>query len=174
MQKKYLRPLLVGVFYLGWFGSVFSVERNLQVYSLMFPLIGFFIVIFGKEFKNPSHFICAVFLTALGMAFDYLAALLGWISFQPVNQNGFLPIWLISIWLLFLSLWPVTQDLFKKRFLIAGILAFVMGPVSYLSGEKFQVLFLQSDLVALYYAIFWCLYFSGGLYLLNQSLQKKS
>lgn len=145
------------LFYIGWFGSVFLARTDFSVAAFVFPLLllGFFL--FKKSFALKD-LIFVIGISAVGMIFDFLLLRAGLIktSGQPIFL---IPVWLISIWLLFaLSVLKIGPKL-HPPFWVSAALGGIMGPLSYKSGEYFQVLSFSSAQTFLIYAIFWALTF---------------
>lgn len=51
--------------------------------------------------------------------------------------------------------------------MVGVLMGSVFGPLSYLSGEKFEVLFFAGTWEILFYAIFWGLHFLASIILLK-------
>jgi len=143
--------------YLGWFACVLLAKNNLAAYSLFIPLIGW--LLFFKAFL-PAWQVCfkLFFLSALGMLADTVALKLNIIHFSADPVTNFLPIWMISLWLLFVPSIYLLKKLFSRRLWLAAVVGAIAGPISYKSGKSFGVLSLQGAEGILIYAIFWSLY----------------
>lgn len=155
------------LFYLGWFGSVLLAKSQESLSSLFFPifLAGFLI---AKKSLTMKETKLALGIAAVGIIFDGLMVFLGQISAtsDPTLQ---IPIWLISIWLLFsLSMIKLGGKL-QPPFWIALLLGAIMGPLSYKSGEYFQVLTFNTSFTFLIYAVFWALAFPAVLTLTRRN-----
>lgn len=159
---------LVIWFYLGWFGCVYFAKWDLSIYTLIFPAIPFCYFAKIKLFKSKEIKLL-IGAVIMGIAFDSLMHSLGLIQFSDHNSAG-IPIWLVSMWLLFISIFPLSQALFKSKLWLAGILAAVFGPLSYLSGEAFDVLLFTSLFPILIYALFWGFYFPTMIFLYRKQL----
>lgn len=145
--------ILVIWFYVGWFGCVFFGKWQLGEWSLVFPGVAFILLI--KDKAATKYQVIALFLSAIvGIVFDTLALRLGLISF-PDPALAFVPLWLTSMWLLFSAMIPVSHALFKSNLLLAAILGAIFGPLSYYSGEAFEVFAFSSSKAILIFAIFW-------------------
>lgn len=145
--------IIAVLFYVGWFGSVFLAKVQLSVVSLIFPLImvGFLILKKSLTLKETK---IALAISIVGFLFDAALIHFGLVS-VVVDSVLHLPIWLISIWLLFsFSMIKLGLKL-QPPILVATVLGAVMGPLSYKSGEYFKVLNFTSNLAFPIYAIFW-------------------
>jgi hypothetical protein len=144
-------------FHLGWLGSVWLAKTPHSWAALLFPAVLFgFLSRRGK--LTPREFKAAAAVALAGIAFDSILLSLNLVTLD--GQTGFLiPLWLVSIWLLFsCSMIKIGSDWKLPVWLTAG-LGFVLGPLSYKSGEMFEVLSLVTPLTFWIYAVFWGLAF---------------
>ncbi len=156
---------------IGWFGCVYAAKFDVHLVSLLFPLIAWAVLLYSKTLSN-ANITVLLGLAVLGTVFDGVMANLEWIQLNPnssfVGVAG-VPVWLISMWLLFVTILPFLANLFKDRNVIALVAGLVAGPLTYKSGEAFDVLYLANLNVFIVYAIFWGAYFVSGLYLVRKS-----
>ncbi len=144
-------------FYLGWFGCVYFAKWDLSIWSYVFPLIPVvFILKFNFLTKQKIMFLGLVSL--VGTLFDLAIYRAGFIEF-PNHSTFFVPHWLVSMWLLFASAFPISQNFLKQRLWLAALLGAVFGPLSYYSGQTLQVLAFKGQLAIPIYALFWGLLF---------------
>lgn len=130
---------------------------DLSPWSLAFPLFLLGVLFYWKK-VDAKLLSLMVVMVAVGVIFDSLMAIKNLVVFtQP--DSFFIPVWLISIWWLFILLIPVMVPVFFSRLALAALLGAIFGPLSYASGSALQVLHLQGGLAAGLYAIFWGLYF---------------
>lgn len=149
-------------FYIGWFGCVYFATQANDSCSLLFPFI--LLVFLGFKKQITFHFLKIFVLTSfIGIIFDAFLIHFKWISVR--GQSGFLiPTWLISLWFLFsLSMLKIGTR-FKVPFSIVAFLGMVMGPLSYKSGELFQILTFTSPFTIFIYGIFWLFFFPFVIY----------
>lgn len=176
-MKSMARFALFAWFYIGWFGCVFMSASEYEAYTLLFPLVGGFM--FASTIENPkrSSLLLTGFvlfsLAVVGMIFDSLMFKYGLIRFASASEPRFLPLWLVSIWGLFVLLLPVAQRFFANRLILSSVLGLIMGPLSYKSGEVFGVLFLESFLSLASYAVFWAIYFPTSIVFIEWSNRAK-
>lgn len=156
-MNKTQKIILFLWFYLGWFGCVFFAKWNIEIYSLVFPLIPF---IFFLKFKwyDYKRLVLMLVSSIFGMLFDWGMYFFGFIKFSDQNPI-FIPTWLVSMWFLFALILPLSHEVFKNRLVLAALLGAIFGPLSYYSGEAFQVLFVSGSIGFLIYTIFWGIYF---------------
>ncbi len=159
MTKKQQVVLFI-LSYAGWFGCVLLGKWNLAIFSYAVPFVFFIFLRLYME-GRPTLYGCSIAL--LGLGFDTLAWNFDWITFGS-NTNDFLPHWLISLWLLFCLSLPLYHQWLQRRYLLAGTLGLILGPLSYKSGEAFKVLFFNNNHALIYYGVFWAAFFPVSLY----------
>ena len=90
---------IVGLFYLGWFGSVFLAKTETPAFSLVFPVLLVGLLSLRKNLSR-SDLGLALGISAVGIFFDWALIQLSFISITTGSPIR-VPYWLISIWLLF-------------------------------------------------------------------------
>lgn len=163
---------------MGWFGCVYFGTQDWGVASLIFPLIAWVLLKLAFELNRTSLFRLFVLLV-VGLTFDSIAMYSGLIEilqptldgFLPINDvlpiNGFLPMWLISLWLLFIASLPLLHSLFRKKYFLAAILGAIFGPLSYRGGTQFGILTMNGSTAIIIYAIFWAVYIPLAVFWLS-------
>lgn len=159
-------------FYVAWYLCVLTGKAGDHLVSLVLPIPALIFSIWGQRVSVEIMFRSFI-LICLGIGFDALANRVGWISFESVsvtNQKhtwSLLPMWLISLWLLYMAYLPALAKIFRGHLMVGVLMGSVFGPLSYLSGEKFEVLFFAGTWEILFYAIFWGLHFLASIILLK-------
>lgn len=144
-------------YYTGWFGSVLLAKSEFSLLPLIFPTL-LLVFLKARSLLSKNTLIFMLILAGIGIAFDSLL-----LYFEFITAVGYifliLPIWLISIWLMY-SLSMIKLGLkFNLPLWLSATLGFILGPLSYKSGEAFQVLTFSSSHTFLIYAAFWALLF---------------
>lgn len=152
MKNKELATVFA-LFYLGWFGCVLLAKTQFQLLSVVFPLLLILFLYFTKDL-NKKSISFALVLSALGIFFDFILIQWGFVSMDETDSLP-IPLWLICIWLLFSFSMIKLGPRFNPPLWLAATLGAVMGPLSYKSGEVFQVLIFSTPLTFLIYAVFW-------------------
>lgn len=145
------------LFYVGWFGAVFLGRTEFSAASLLFPalLIGF---LFFRKSLSRSEFFCAIGVAVSGIFFDLSLFKFGLVSAYG-ETISIIPVWLVSIWISFAFSMVKLGIRFRPPLWLAALFGFIMGPLSYKSGEFFQVLQFSTSITFLIYAIFWAVSF---------------
>lgn len=157
--------------YIGWFGCVYFGKLGWSVASIVFPLISWLLLrkAFHLDLKLATRLLT---LATVGLVFDTVCARVGLINLNPTGMFGFLPLWMISIWLLFITSMPLMQSVLQKltfkKYILAGGLGAIFGPLSYRAGSQFGTLLIEGTTALSIYAIFWGLYFPMSIYWLEK------
>lgn len=156
-MKKYIPLILYVWLYVGWFACVWLGKTDEAAYSLFFPCVGG--LIFCRVFSlAPSEYLKAFTLLLIGILADSLSLKFGLIHFNAKITVDFIPLWMISLWLLFMPTIFLLKKPLGERLWLAALIGGIIGPISYKSGEFFGVLSLDGFHVILIYSIFWMLY----------------
>lgn len=170
-KDSFLKVFLYLWFYVGWFVCIFLAQRDLSSWSLLLAAIswGLSLKIYPMRAKGLLFFLL---LLGLGLGFDFFALQVGLLEIMTHKEFG-LPLWLVSIWLLFLSVLPMMRSFFAHRLVLAGILGALLGPLSYVSGQKFSVINLVGSTAVLVYGLFWSLFFPFAIWGLKWCLSDR-
>jgi hypothetical protein len=107
--------------------------------------------------------IFAFILSILGTLIDLVFIKLNLIAITG-KIEFIIPVWLVSIWFLFaFSMVKLSPQMNIPNW-IAIILGAVMGPLSYKSGEIFEVLKFTNSITVVAYGVLWALAFPTILY----------
>ncbi len=167
MSKLNPKILLSVWVYLGWFGCVYFGRLGWAFASLIFPLISW--VLMRLSFGlNRQRVFQLLFLFYIGVSFDYGCAYFNLIELNPSSDIGWLPVWLISLWLLFISSIPLIQSLFQKKYFLASLLGAIFGPLSYRAGAQFGVLIMNGTVALIVYGVFWAIYIPAAIFWLGR------
>lgn len=167
-MKKISPKILLPIWaQLGWFGCVYFGKLDWGFASLIFPL-GSWLLLNSSFGLTQQRTFRLLVLLAVGLVFDSISAHFGLIQLIPPAEVGWLPLWLISLWLLFTSTLPLLQNLFQRRYVWAALVGAVLGPLSYRAGAQFETLNLNGTLATMVYALFWASYIPISIYWLHQ------
>lgn len=167
MLKLNAKLILSVWIYLGWFGCVYFGKIGWGLTTLIFPLVSFGLAHLNFCFHQKMAFRLLVLFFA-GIFFDSFSVYFNLIELVPKADVGFLPLWMISIWLLFVSSLPLLQTFFQKKYFLAALLGLVFGPLSYRAGSQFGTLLLNGLPALFVYAIFWTIYMPSAVFWLGR------
>lgn len=160
MTKVRSNLFLALLFHAGWLGCIGLATTRVAWISLSLP-IAFWALLKFKFGLRREALIAASVVALVGVLFDSLMLAFGFIETPGGSFLGLIPVWLISIWMLFsLTLIQTGPGLSVSPWILAALGA-VFGPLSYRSGEIFKVLFFGSSYTFAIYALFWALAFPG-------------
>lgn len=171
-QSPRAKQIFAGLNLLSWYACVwFAAQRQpqseiicmgLAALNLLFSRCG---LSSALQTRFDRHFFLAL---GIGLGFDQLALISGLIRIPSAQGDLLLlPLWLLSLWLIFLSALPLYRQLFRAKFLLTAISGALLGPASYFAGEKFGLLFFTSYWSWLGYALFWSGYLLGIVHFLR-------
>lgn len=134
--------------------------------TLIFPLVSWILLRSVFVLRQKQLFKLSLLCFA-GLLFDCTGVYFNLIELTPPGDSLWLPLWLISLWLLFVSSLPLLQTLFQKKYLLASLLGALGGPLSYRAGSQFGLLQLNGTKGFIVYALFWAVYIPGAVYWLE-------
>ena len=105
-----------------------------------------------------KSFFAAELIAIVGILFDSCLAQSGLIAIHG-QSTWVIPVWLIAIWLLFSCSMTQLGPFMRLPTWASVLLGFIFGPLSYLGGEIFKVLFFTTPLTLWVYAAFWAVAF---------------
>ncbi|MFZ3229115.1 MAG: DUF2878 family protein [Pseudobdellovibrio sp.] len=157
MKISVLLPILI--FNSLWFAIVFLAHTSFSYLTVLLPWPLLLFEFYNKRLlRNQIGLLFA--LAIAGYLFDVVLSSLGGLQFFEFGNQVRTPIWLASMWLLFAFVLPSMSSAFEGKLKTTFIVGAVLGPLSYLSGEKFALLhFTSNEWIALD-ALFWGFYFS--------------
>ncbi len=156
-QKTWLSFFLFAYFYAGWFGCIYFAKSWFPWLSLLIPTVLVTLLWLNRALR-PLGFFSAIILATAGMFFD--AALGEWGYILLPNRAGYLaPVWLMAMWLLFTFSMLHLSSKWKIPLWLQLPLGFIMGPLTYKSGEYFAVLEFSHPHTVWIFAIFWAIFF---------------
>jgi hypothetical protein len=151
--------VIVGaIFYIGWFGAVYFAKWGHPAASVLFPIALLAFQIWKKILK-PKKIYWAIAIATFGAAFDGLMLYSGQLV-SPLTYS-IIPVWLISLWFLFSFSMMSLGVRFALPIWLLSLMGAVFGPLSYKSGEIFDVLKFSSESAIWIYGLFWMFIFPG-------------
>ena len=158
MVKKILVNL--AVFEVGWLVCVMGGDFFAVAFTL-FALILHGYLVLGSQ-SEWKFIVCVV---AVGCLWDVAMAKIGVINYTEVTPLG-IPLWLICLWVLFATTFMHGLRWLNERYLLAGLLAAVLGPATYWAGGNLNDAHLGEPITASFVimAAGWALLFPCGMY----------
>ena len=157
MKKFKIFSVLTG-YQITWFACIFGEKYypNLQI-GLILGLLFYSTYFFLN--KNKSRFIKISLLIAVpGYFFDNIVVYFFIYNFVSEFEFGFLPIWMISLWLSFSILFDEILIFFKKFRNLGFMLSGILGPLTYYSGTFFGIINIENiTIFFILMIIFWIL-----------------
>jgi hypothetical protein len=142
------KKIVVGIIYqIMWFVLVISAGRPASMLAIpsTLMLVGLLLLLYSNNLKLDLVFIASAAL--LGFASDSI--LIGIGILEPVRSimpAPFAPLWLASIWIIFVLFLRISLKSLQKRPLLQFIIGAVGGPLAYWSGTRLGALALHDHL----------------------------
>lgn len=149
--------IVAGLFHLGWLGCVFFAQWELYWQTLFFPFV-LMVTLHFMNRLNLKSLTAGLAIAVAGILFDSFSSGSQLISISG-QTSWLVPIWLISLWVLFSQAMIALGATLHPPLWAAAGLGFVFGPLSYLFGQSFEILFFDSTWTFWIYAVFWALLF---------------
>ena len=153
------RDLLINLalYQAGWFACVLGAAsgRGLPGAGLALLLVGVHVALVRDRTRELQLLAAA---GALGMAVDSLQLTLGVFSYPSGSPLPWLaPAWIAVLWIQFATLLHFALRWLSGRFLLAAILGFLGGPLSFYGGERLGAIVFASPASYLVLACVWAL-----------------
>lgn len=72
----------------------------------------------------------------IGVIVDSLHAGVGVLEFNEHRAGAIAPVWIIALWIQFATVLHFCMNWLSKKYVLASVLGFVGGPLSFLAGER--------------------------------------
>jgi len=147
------------MFQTGWLACVISLNHQLEWLAL--TLLAFVITAHLFMVNDARPDILIILITGIcGLLVDStMISQKLLLSDWKVAINGWAPLWLVGLWMLFGTTMYHSLAWFQRHLWLAAIAGFIFAPLSYLAGSKLGVLQFSSDigmyLILLYIALIW-------------------
>ena len=123
-------------FQIGWFSSVIGAAQQMPWLG---PLAFLIVLTLHLRHARRPHIEFGLIIACgvVGMFFDSLLVILGWVSYPSGQISELLaPYWIVTMWMLFGTTLNLSMRWLKGRPLIAGLFGAFGGPASYVAGQK--------------------------------------
>jgi len=167
LSKHQSRTLLnIACFQLGWFACVLGAAQSMPWIG---PLVAVPVIALHLYQADNSRLEIVLMLIAafVGSLFDQSLLSLGLIKFTSGSMHGYLlPLWMVTLWLLFATTLNVSLRWMRGRPVVAVIFGVVGGPLAYMGGVKLGAMqFLQPPPLLIALAIGWGIFMPALLWL---------
>ncbi|MBI28345.1 MAG: hypothetical protein CMI95_00415 [Pelagibacteraceae bacterium] len=151
--------LILSGFQITWLSSIFGEYYN-------YPLLGFivgilYLFIFFRFIKIKTNLLFLyLFFSIIGYTFDTILSYNNLYYFNSAFNVGYLPIWLLTLWLSFNTLLLSVLIFLRNRIILSFILGSILGPLSYYSGIPLNISYTTNI-----YLAFILMFFFWGLFM---------
>lgn len=162
-KQKYFYALY---YYFGWGACLIFAKYKYDLYALLLPLPIYLELKLKNNISNKTLGLCLLF-ASIGIFFDSLMLHFGFTEYPLNEHKTFIPVWLISIWFLFIGIQPSLSTVFKNHQILGVVLAILLGPLSYYSGQSLNLFYFKSVNAIVIYSFFWGMFFLAGINFIN-------
>lgn len=137
------------LFQLGWFSSVLGGANQMPWLG---PLAVLAIIAIHLRLAERPHSEVALLLCCalIGAGFDSVLVAFGWVGYSSgMFAPAMAPYWIITMWMLFATTLNVSLRWLRELPIVAAMLGFVAGPLTYLGGAKLGGILLIDQFAAL-------------------------
>lgn len=143
-------------FQIGWFACVLGAAYGYPLLGplVALPVIGLHLM---RQTDRAAEIALMLFVALIGSTYDQTLMWFGLVGYSAsIWSLDLLPIWMITLWLLFATTLNVSLKWLQGRYLIAAMFGFIGGPLAYWGGAKLGAIhWLQHFELLLALAIGW-------------------
>lgn len=141
------------MFYLGWFACVAGAGRG-ALWAGPATVTVLLLAHLALTSNRIREGVLILVVGLFGFAVDTLQASTGLYAFSNTSMPPYLcPPWMAALWMLFATTLNGSMDWLAGRQRLASLLGTVVGPLSYLAGERLGAIALSSDRVVSLFGI---------------------
>lgn len=131
--------------------------------SYLFPIIAIFFTaadnrLFNIELDLKKYTMFTFFLILSGIIIDSTLLNLNFINFSNYEKS-YSPIYMWSIWIIFIPYYQIAFNKFKGKNLLAAICGLLFAPFSYYSGSKLGNLEILETTNLIAIGVLWAIFF---------------
>jgi len=146
------------LFQLAWFVTILSAAKGMPYIGVVFTMIWMFLHLSLMDEMRNAELKSLLFAAFMGYLLDSLLVVNGSIGFpEHTLLAGPSPLWMVCLWINLAATINLSLSWLKGRYVLAGAMAAVAGPLAYVAGEKFSAITLFGNTSLLVISIMWCL-----------------
>ena len=146
------------LFQLAWFITIISAAKGMPYIGVAFTMIWMLLHLSIMEELRNTEIKLFLFAAILGYLLDSILVVTGFIAFpEHTLLVGPSPLWMVCLWLNLTATINLSLSWLEGRYLLAGALAAVAGPMAYVAGEKLGAITLFGNTAIFVVSIVWCL-----------------
>ncbi|MFT5394942.1 MAG: hypothetical protein ACI85N_000121 [Gammaproteobacteria bacterium] len=146
------------LFQLAWFITIFSAAKGMPYIGVAYTMIWMFYHLSIMDEVRNTEIKLFLFAAFLGYLLDSILVVAGFITFpEHTFLAGPSPLWMVCLWINLAATISLSLSWLKGRYLLAGAMAAVSGPMAYVAGEKLGAITLFGNTSIFVISIMWCL-----------------
>ncbi len=128
-------------FQISWWICVLGAANNLEFLGPFIMLL--FLIIHLFFFSQKSEIKLIIFFAFTGTLIDTLIVYTGALGFEGLYHNNKIiaPLWITAMWCGFSATINHSMAWLKNRWVAAILLGSILGPLAYITGEKFGAIY---------------------------------
>lgn len=146
------------LFQLAWFITIFSAAKGMPYIGVAYTMIWmFFHLLMMAEIRN-AEIKSLLFSAIMGYLLDSILVASGVIVFPGHTLlGGPSPLWMVCLWVNLTATINLSLSWLKGRYVLAGTMAAIAGPMAYIAGEKLGAITLFGNTSIFVISVMWCL-----------------
>ncbi len=134
-----------------------SAAEGMPYIGVLFTMIWMFVHLSIMDGLRNTEIKLFLFAALLGFLLDSILVVTGFIAFpEHTLMSGPSPLWMVCLWINLSATLNLSMSWLKGRYLLAGAMATVAGPMAYLAGEKLGAITLFGSTSVFVVSIMWC------------------
>jgi hypothetical protein len=131
-------PLVLNfvIFQIGWFSSVLGGSWHLPWVGPLVVLLAVLLHLWWAR-RPRQEAVLILLCGVVGAIFDSYLVMQEWVTYPSgMMFESVAPYWIIGMWMLFATTLNVSLGWLKHKSIIAALMGFVAGPLSYVAGAR--------------------------------------
>ena len=145
------------LFQLAWFVTIISAAKGVPYIGVAYTMIWMLFHLSIMDEMQNTEIKLFLFTAFLGYLLDSILVVTGFIAF-PENTmlGGPSPLWMVCLWINLAATINLSLSWLKRRYLLAGAMSAIAGPLAYVAGEKLGAITLLGNTSIFVVSIMWC------------------
>lgn len=145
------------LFQLAWFITIISAAKGMPYIGVAFTMIWMLLHLSIMEELRNTEIKLFLFAAILGYLLDSILVVTGFIAFpEHTLLVGPSPLWMVCLWINLAATINLSLSWLKRRYLLAGAMSAIAGPLAYVAGEKLGAITLLGNTSIFVVSIMWC------------------
>ena len=145
------------LFQLAWFVAILSAAKGIVYVGVLYTVIWMVLHLLLMTETRNAEIKSLLFAAFIGYMLDSILVVTGVIIFpEHTALGGPSPLWMVCLWVNLTMTINLSLSWLKGRYVLAGAMAAIAGPLAYVGGEKLGAITLFGNISMLIISIMWC------------------